>query len=195
MCRSIGVAGIVASFCLAGATVLMALPQSTQQPTPTVKVGSSVAAKAASPAPGSTAQNQSQKTSVGAGKLAVQASQPSSFWTEQVDLEGNGSLVSSDFLYDANRGVVYSYREDDFTCQDGQPGRANMLEAMYGTGNKAGQPVGSGWYVVGLNAGQCAAQAAGEYGCQFNASGNPTTCGIATINYATGDVDIAAAAQ
>lgn len=194
MCRSIGVASTLALFCLAGATLLMASPQSTQ-PAPTVKVGSSVATKAASPAPGSTAQNQAQKTSVGEGKLSVQASQPSSFWTEQVDLEGNGSLVSSDFLYDANRGVVYSYREDDFTCQDGQAGRANLLEAMYATGNKAGQPVGSGWYVVGLNVGQCGAKEAGEYGCQFNASGNSTACGVATLNYETGEVDIAAAGQ
>jgi hypothetical protein len=194
MKRATVLAGLVVVFCLAAGPIA-ARPQSSQtstQPAPKVKVGAAVSAKANSPTAPTTAKNQAQKTAVGKGKLAVKASQPSSFWTEEVDLEDDGSVESTDFLYDANRGVVYAYREDDFTCQDGQPGRANVLQAIYAQGNKAGKPVGSGWYVVGLNEGQCGAKQAGEYGCRFDASGNPTACGAANVNYKTGEVDVVA---
>ncbi len=197
MKESIRIAGLVVVFCwliaVVGGSRLLASQQSAQQPAPKVKVGTAVGTKANSPAPSANAQNKSHKTSVGNGKLTVKASQPSSFWTEQIDLEDDGTAESTDFLYDANRGIVYAYREDDFTCQDGQPGRAKMIEAVYTSGNKAGKPVGSGSYAVSLNEGQCGAKAAGEYGCRFDANGNPTECGLATVNYATGEVDIAVA--
>jgi hypothetical protein len=45
--------------------------------------------------------------------------------------------------------------------------------AIYAKGNKIGT-VGSGWYVVGLNAGQCGMAKAGTYGRKFDASGNYT---------------------
>lgn len=194
MKSSIRIASAVVFCLMVGACVgrLLASQQS-NQPAPKVKVGGAVGAKANSPTPGPSAQNKSKKTKVGEGKLAVKASQPSSSWTEQVDLEDDGTVESTDFLYDANRGVLYAYRQDDFTCQDGKPGRANMIEAIYTTGNKAGKPVGSGSYAVGLNEGQCGAKEAGEYGCRFDANGNPTECGVATVNYTTGDVDIAVA--
>ena len=36
---------------------------------------------------------------------------------------------------------------------------------------------------------------AGLYGCKFDTDGNPTTCGAATINNQTGDIDVAVAQQ
>ena len=62
--------------------------------------------------------------------------------------------------------------------------------AIYAKGNKAGQPVGSGWYVVGLNAGQCGVAKEGAYGCKFDASGNYTACGAAVVNNKTGELDV-----
>ena len=56
---------------------------------------------------------------------------------------------------------------------------------------KASKPVGSGYYIVGLNAGQCAAKKAGGYGCKFDADGNPTECGAVAVNDATGEVTVA----
>ena len=47
---------------------------------------------------------------------------------------------------------------------------------MYAIGNKAGKPVGSGYYIVSLNAGQCAAKKAGAYGCKFDTDGNRGDC-------------------
>jgi hypothetical protein len=193
MIKSVATSSFVIALCLVVAANVrgQATTQQPTQPVPKVKVGSAVANKASSPKPSATAKHQSTKSSVGSGKLSVKTSQPSSFWTEEIDLEDDGSAESTDFLYDANRGVLYTYREDDFTCQDGQAGRARMLEAIYTTGNKAGQPAGSGWYAVGLNEGQCGAKAAGDYGCSVDANGDPTACGVATVNYATGEVDIA----
>jgi hypothetical protein len=162
-----------------------------QQSAPTVKTGSALKAKAASPAPSATAKNKSQKTSIGKGEAAAKASAPSSYWTEEVDVHDDGTVETTEFLYDAQRAVVYAYGEDDFTCANGKPERAGILEAVYAAGNKADKPVGSGYYVVGLNAGQCAAKKAGAYGCKFDGDGNPTECGAIAVNDATGEVTIA----
>ena len=162
-----------------------------QQGAPTVKTGSALKAKAASPAPSATAKNKSQKTSIGKGKAVAKASAPSSFWTEEVDVHDDGSVETTEFLYDAQRGIVYAYGEDDFTCANGNPEKAGILEAVYAAGNKAGKPVGSGYYAVGLNAGQCAAKKAGAYGCKFDANGSPTECGAIAVNDATGEVTVA----
>jgi hypothetical protein len=163
-----------------------------QQGAPTVKTGAAMKAKAASPAPSDTAKNQSKKTTVGKGNATAKASAPSSYWTEEVDLHDDGSVETTEFLYDAQRGIVYAYGEDDFTCANGKPEKAAILEAAYTTGNKAGKPVGSGYYVVSLNAGQCAAKKAGAYGCKVDANGDPTECGAVAVNDATGEVIVAA---
>jgi hypothetical protein len=164
---------------------------SAQQNAPKVKVGSALRAKANSPAVPATANNPTKKDSIGKGSTTVAASQPSSFWTEQLDVNDDGKDEISDFLYDAQRGVVYTYREDYFTCPNGNPASSGILEALYATGNPAGKPVGSGWYAVSLNAGQCNAKEARTFGCRFDTAGNPTECGAITINNATGEVDIA----
>lgn len=167
--------------------------QATQQSAPKVTVGSALKEKANSPTPPATAKNKAQKTSIGKGNTSMKTSQPSSFWVEQLDVDDDGTVESSDFLYDARRGVLYTYREDDFTCQNGKPESGSILEAVYAKGNQAGKPVGSGWYVVGLNAGQCGAKQSAALGCKFDASGNPTECGVADVNYATGELDVAVA--
>jgi hypothetical protein len=46
--------------------------------------------------------------------------------------------------------------------------------------------VGSGYYVVSLNAGQCAVKKAGAYGCTVDANG-----GAMVVNDATGEVTVA----
>jgi hypothetical protein len=169
------------------------MPQSTQQSAPQVKVAPALTNKANSPNPPSTAQNKSQKTSIGTGKATVTASQPSSFWVEQVDMDSDGRPEITQFLYDSQRGVLYSSWNGSFTCPNGQTATGDVLEAVNAKGNKAGKPVGSGWYAVGVDAGKCGAKETAEYGCKFDASGNPTECGIATMNDTTGEIDVAVA--
>jgi hypothetical protein len=162
--------------------------QTTQKTAPKVTVGAALKTKAKSPAPPSISK---KSQSIGKGQVAVTASQPSSFWTEQLDVDDDGVVETSDFLYDTQRGVLYSYREDDFTCQDGQTANGGILQGLYATGNKAGRPAGSGWYAMVLDTGKCGAKRSGVYGCKFDANGSPTDCGAVTINNNTGDVTLA----
>ena len=171
-------------------TLSVAQSQTTTGTAPQVKVGPTVAAKANSPGPSAAAKNQSQKSSVGKGATSVNASTPSSYWTDMVDIDDDGTVEDNQFLWDAQRGILYTYREDDFTCANGKPESGNILMAIYAKGNQAGKPVGYGWYVVGLNAGQCGVAKAGTFGCKFDASGNYTECGAAVVNEKTGEVDV-----
>jgi hypothetical protein len=173
----------------AGAVAQAQTTQSTQN-APTVVVGKQLTAKANTPAPGTTAKNPTQKSSVGKGATLAKASQPSSFWVEDLDVDDDGVVETSDYLYDAQRGMLYTYREDDFACPNGKPESGSILMALYAKGNKARRPVGSGWYMVSLNAGQCAAKKAGTFGCKFDARGQATACGAATLNDATGELDV-----
>ena len=65
--------------------------------------------KATHPMPAGNAQGKTQKTSVGKGALTVSTEQPVDFWQEQVAYSGGG-MVTTDFLYDPNVGVLYGYR-------------------------------------------------------------------------------------
>jgi hypothetical protein len=165
--------------------------QAAQQGAPTVKTGTALQSKANTPAPSAAAKNKTQKTAIGKGNASAKASAPSSYWTEEIDVHDDGTAETTEFLYDAKRGVVYAYGEDDFACANGSPERAGILEAVYTAGNKGGKPVGSGYYIVGLNAGQCAMKKAGAYGCKFDANANPTECGAISVNDATGEVTVA----
>jgi hypothetical protein len=165
--------------------------QNTHTVAPKVTVGGKLKTKANSPAPPASAKQQSQKTAIGKDKVAVNASGPSSFWTEEVDVDDDGVVEDNQFLYDAKRDMLFTYREDDFGCANGGTASGGILEALYAKGNPAGKPVGSGWYVVNLDAGKCGAKQSGVYGCKFDAAGNPTECGAATINNATGEIDVA----
>jgi hypothetical protein len=176
-------------------TLAVAQTQAPASTAPKVKVGAAVAAKAASPAPSATAKNQGKKTSIGKGATSVKASGPASYWTDMVDIDDDGQVEDNQFLWDAQRGILYTYREDDFTCANGKPESGNILMGIYAKGNKAGAPVGSGWYVVGLNAGQCGMAKAGTFGCKFDASGSYTACGAAVVNEKTGEVDVAIVKQ
>jgi hypothetical protein len=123
----------------------------------------------------------------------VSTAQPVSYWEEQLAIGGSThAVVTTEFLYDPNVGVLYGYREDDFACKNGQTAHGGVLEALYTADNKAGKPAGSGWYAVALDAGKCDAKASGIYGCKFDANGNPTECGVATINNQTGDIAVVA---
>jgi hypothetical protein len=182
----------VAAISLLAFAILVAA-QNTDQNAPKVKVGSQLSAKANTPAPGSTARNTSQQTTIGKGATTARVAQPSSFWTEDIDVDDDGTVETSDYLYDAQRGILYTYREDNFSCPNGNPESGSILMALYAKDNKADKPVGSGWYLVNLNAGQCAAKKSGTFGCKFDANGNPTECGAAKVNNATGTIDVVVA--
>jgi hypothetical protein len=157
---------------------------------PTVKIGSAVAAKAASPRPSLAAKNQSTQTSIGKGQTVVKASAPSAYWTDLVDIDDDGVVEDNQFLFDNKRGVLYTYRYDDFKCANGTTENGDVLMAIYTKGNPLGMPVGAGWYVVGLNPGQCGEKKGGTFGCKFDAKGNFKVCGPAVIHNDSGELEV-----
>jgi hypothetical protein len=44
---------------------------------------------------------------------------------------------------------------------------------------------------VSVKAGQCGGKKAGLFGCRFDASGNPRTCGRAKVKEESGELEIA----
>jgi hypothetical protein len=183
-------AGIVAVVALAVMTSGQGLPPG-PMPTPTVNVGPAVAVKAANPTPSATAKNQAQKTTIGKGLATVNASEPSAYWTDLVDIDADGVEEDNQFLFDKQRGILYTYREDNYQCADGTSQNGDVLMGIYAQGNPARRPVGSGWFVVAVKAGQCGEKRAGLFGCWFDAKGKPTTCGTARVKEESGELDIA----
>jgi hypothetical protein len=181
--------GIVAGIAFAAMSWGQGLPPG-PMPTPTVSVGPAVAAKAANPTPSSTAKNKAQKTAIGKGAASVTASGPSAYWTDLVDIDADGVEEDNQFLFDKQRGILYTYREDNYQCADGTSQNGDVLMGIYSQGNSAGRPVGSGWFVVAVKAGQCSEKKAGLFGCWFDKTGKPTTCGTARVKEESGELEV-----
>jgi hypothetical protein len=155
-----------------------------------VQPPASVQGKANAPPPAKATKS----TTVGKGKVAATtanaAGDQDSFWVEEIDIDGDGNVERSDLLWDDEDKVLYLYADGTFTCTKGGTGEGAMLIAVYGQGNVYKKPAGSGWYVVALDKLECGAQAAGEFGCRFDAKGNPTACGAVTIDAKNDDIVI-----
>jgi hypothetical protein len=182
-------AGLVAVAALTVMTWGQGLPPG-PMPTPTVNVGPAVAVKAANPTPSPTAKNQAQKTTIGKGLVSVNASEPSAYWTDLVDIDADGVEEDNQFLFDKQRGILYTYREGNYQCADGKSQNGDVLMGIYAQGNQVGRPVGSGWFVVAVKAGQCGEKRAGLFGCWFDAKGKPTSCGTARVKEESGELDL-----
>lgn len=120
----------------------------------------------------------------------MRASQPCSFWVEDLNVDDDGVAETSDYLYDAQRGMLDTYREDDFARPNGKPESGSIRMGLYAKGNKAHQPVDSGWYMVNLSTAQCGAKEAVTFGCTFDVCGQVTACGVVTVIDATGALDL-----
>jgi hypothetical protein len=165
-------------------------PVSQQGTQPAAQPNTIPSSRANNPAPASGAHGKTQRSSVGRGSLTVTTARQVSFWQEEASY--GGATVTTDFLYDPNIGVLYGYREDDYTCANGQTGHGGILEALNTSGNTAGKPPGSGWWMVDMSDGKCGAKQSGTYGCRFDQNGNATECGAATVNHRTGEIDVVA---
>ena len=97
-------------------------------------------------------------------------------------MDGDGNVDEASLLWDDEDKVLYIYKDGTFACAGGGTGTGGMLIAVYGKGNSHGKPAGSGWWAVELDKSECAAQAAGLYGCAFDASGASTACGAAVVD-------------
>jgi hypothetical protein len=136
-----------------------------------------------------------------AGKTAVKlstansATDDDSFWIEQMDIDGDGNVEDSNLVWDDEDKILFTYEDGTFTCKNGATGMGEMLIAVNAEGNPRNRPVGSGFWIAALDEGECAAQAAAIWGCRFDAAGNETACGVATIDEANDDIVIVTAQE
>jgi hypothetical protein len=188
---------VVALIALFGVGVQSPAEQAAGSTSPVkVKVPATVAAKANAPAPPAKA---TKKASIGKGKVTAKtANSPDdsdSFWVEEIDIDGDGKVESTDVVWDDEDKILFLYADSDFACSGGGVGSGDMLIAVNGQGNPRGRPAGSGWYVVTLDDGECKAKVAGAFGCKFDAAGNATACGAVAIDEKNDDLVVATASN
>jgi hypothetical protein len=103
-------------------------------------------------------------------------------WSADVDIDGDGRLERATFLWDDEDKVLFAWFEGLARCRSGGSAAVAILLAVHGAGSARGMAEGSGFYAVWLDAGECGAEAAGLYGCRFDAAGQVTGCGPAVID-------------
>ena len=181
--------------------IMLALTVIAQQSAPSssgvkMTVSPKVTAMAKNPAAPANAQ---QKTSVGKGSATMGTSNSSgdndSYWVQEVDVDGDGDVETANFLWDDEDKALFIGYEDDFTCNNGATGSGDILIGLNAAGNPRKMPVGSGFYAVSLDESECNVAEAALWGCKFDADGNATACGVATIDEKTDTIVIAAVSE
>jgi hypothetical protein len=166
-----------------------AAPAAGKKITPSAAVRQ-MAASPAGPAEAAT------KTSVGRGKLVTSTANSDSdtdaSWVAAVDLDGDGDVEMVEWVWDDEDKVLYGYTEDDSALDDGTVATA-MLFALYAPGNAGSMPTGSGWYVQAVGASDPKVTDVALWGCKFDAEGNATECGAATIDASKDAITVTAA--
>jgi hypothetical protein len=158
---------------------------------PEVQYGPGPALKANAAAPAPTAKQRAKKGSIGEGKVIITtADSDNDFWVDEIDLEGKGQKTDAQMLWDDADKVLYTFADKTIMCKDGSSADISLLISVYGTGNTAKRPVGSGWWIANLDEGKCGMKTEGLYGCKFDQNGNNTACGIADLDKTTHDLTI-----
>jgi hypothetical protein len=134
-------------------------------------------------------------TLIGEGGLSLETMDDEfdvdALWKESLDVDEDGAADEVTLVYDDEDGILFAYAVDSFDCLSGDgTATAGILMAVHDDGNAAGAPEGSGWYIVGLDAGECAAQTAMLWGCEFDANREETVCGTAAIDVSAGTATI-----
>ena len=160
---------------------------------PNIKVSPAEQAKAKAPKPGPHATKKPATEAFGKGEAAVHLKgrpHEHSFWAEQLDVDNSGNPVLVDEAWNNQAKVLYISSDRAVTCGNGQTATASTLTAVYAKGNQQKRPAGSGWWVSQLHAGDCGVPREGLYGCRFDAAGNNSDCGGASIQADVNDVVI-----
>jgi hypothetical protein len=126
---------------------------------------------------------------------ANSASDDDSFWVEKVDIDGDGNVDDANLLWDDEDKVLYAWKDGTFNCKKGGTGSGEMLIAVNAAGNARNRPAGSGFWVAALDKSECGSQTAGLWGCKFDAQGNETSCGMATLDEKNDELVIVAVSK
>jgi hypothetical protein len=123
---------------------------------------------------------------IGKGKTSITVKAkgggvPYSFWTDSIDVTGSGNVVEADVAWNNKDKVLLIGKDRTFTCKNGGTADGAFLMVVYGKDNTLKKPTGAGFWVADLDAGECAVEAAGLYGCKFDPTGAMSDCGGAAI--------------
>lgn len=159
---------------------------------PAAKVDpSAVQALAKSPTPPPGAR---KATSIGSGQLTINTQDgpgdDDSCWVQQIDIDGDGDVEETTLLWDDEDRILFASANTEVPCDLGGTAVASLLIGVNAAGNTRGASAGSGFYAVYLDASECYVEAAGLYGCRFDADGDIIAAGAATIDEVTGEVTI-----
>lgn len=192
MIRGTRILAVVALCLLVGAASLLA--QSAPQAPVKVNPPPALKSKAGHPP-----ANAGKGTSIGKGKASTTtANAPGdtdSVWAEKIDIDGDGKVDDTQFLWDDEDKVLYFSKSGTFTCASGGTGSGGILVAVYAEGNPYAKAANSGWWVAEVDKGECGAEAAGLVGCKFDGSGAYTSCGVAVIDAKTDSITIASVSR
>ena len=133
------------------------------------------------------------KTSSIGQKVQMTTPADSDSWVEQIDVDSDGTLEKTNLVWDNQDKMLFSDSPGTFTCTNGTTGTGELLVAVNAAGNPRGRPAGSGFWVASMNNGQCGTQANTMWGCKFDAAGNTTACGVATLDQKNNDLVIVTA--
>jgi hypothetical protein len=149
--------------------------------------------KAGTPPPASATKG----TAAGADSMEIATANgdadSDSVWVEEIDIDGDGTVEETTLVWDDEDKVLFAYSEGTFTCDNGGTGEGGMLVAVNAKDNPRKRPAGSGFWIVEIDETECGAEAAAMMGCQFNAKGKDTACGVATIDEDDDDIVVVAA--
>ena len=153
--------------------------------------GTDLQKRALSPSPAAGATKQAKQAAIGHGKAMIDTGNPKNlFWNEAVDLNGAGSMVTADMLWDGSSKILYAFAHITLRCTHGKSTDGDVLVGIYGKRNFLGKSPGSGWWVVEMAQGQCQAPTAGLYGCKFDSQGTALACGHAELDPRVNDMAI-----
>ena len=142
MIRGTRILAVVALCLLVGAASLLA--QSAPQAPVKVNPPAALKSKAGHPP-----ANAGKGTSIGKGMASTTtANAPGdtdSVWAEKIDVDGDGKVDDTQFLWDDEDKVLYFSKNGTFTCANGGTGSGGILVAVYGEGNPyAKRPIPAG---------------------------------------------------
>ena len=149
--------------------------------------------KAGTPPPKSATKTKTAGTGAVKVSTANSATDDDAVWAEKIDVDGDGNVDDSKLVWDDEDGVLFASTEGTFTCKNGATGEGGILIGVNEKGNPRKRPVGSGFWIAEVDKSECGSQAAGLWGCKFDAKGVETACGMATLDEKNDDIVIATA--
>jgi len=133
---------------------------------------------------------------VGQNRVTASRNHEVSVWTEQIDIDGDGTIDDATLAYDEPNKMLFASKSGTFKCKGGgEKGRGDMLIAINLAGNLRRRPAGSGFWATSIGEDECGAAFAGIFGCRFDSDGVDTRCGIVHVDSKIDDIMIVTAVK